>query len=281
MTKYKVRISIDEEKFFWVIIENKKVINRYTTREELVKITTKVYYYNETNICDRCREENNITDKSILYPGNARKFEIDKKIICYCERHSGIYRQKLPNSTDNLKKQLADCRTGNLDPNSNNAKGNNFEDLTFIWLGAKRLSVEYDKYSRLPFDHSHIPNGVSIKIGDKLVDLSGKIPQTKGKFYDSVNRYWILSLTNERSKIFDYIILYCVSKDGKYIERIYIVPKIEIINSNYVKIVKNPVHFCPTNRKRYSYIPWYEQYRIIDKETIKMVNEIWQKIINE
>ena len=71
MTKYKVRISIDEENFIWIIVENGKVINRDACREELVKIRTKENFYNMTNICPICRKENNITDKSILYPKNA------------------------------------------------------------------------------------------------------------------------------------------------------------------------------------------------------------------
>lgn len=73
MVKYKVRISIDGDNFFWVIIENRKVINRNATREDLVKITTKTRFYNKTNICPVCRKENNITDNSILYPNNARR----------------------------------------------------------------------------------------------------------------------------------------------------------------------------------------------------------------
>ena len=72
MTKHKIHVSIDEQNFFWIIVENGKVINKNASKEDLNKITTKVYQYNKTNICPRCREEKKdgkeLTDNSILYP---------------------------------------------------------------------------------------------------------------------------------------------------------------------------------------------------------------------
>lgn len=72
------------------------------------------------------------------------------------------------------------------------------------------------------------------------------------------------------------MILYCLSKDRKYIERIYIIPKDEITKRSSIGIVKNP-----TDRWGNSITPWYEQYRIKDEKTIKNVNDIWKEIIGE
>lgn len=76
MSKYRLSVSFDETNFFWIIIENGKIISRNPTKEDLMG--TKLKSYNKTNICSVCIEENKnngkeLTDKSILYPGNARK----------------------------------------------------------------------------------------------------------------------------------------------------------------------------------------------------------------
>ena len=149
--------------------------------------------YNDTNTCDRCKEKDITT---ILYPGNALK-EYNKEgnwtgnWLCHKCWYAIDYKHR-PDSTNNVIKSLANCRTGNVNPDSAQAKGNNFEELSFRWLGAKRLSIIYDKYSQLSLDHLHIPNGVLIKIGDKFVDLSNKIPQTMGKLYSSKYGRWQL-----------------------------------------------------------------------------------------
>ncbi len=114
MTKYRISVSFDKENFFWVVVDQGRFI-RNPTKEDL--IGTKLKSYNKTNICDRCREQNNITDKSILYPGSVC-IEKDKDgniIGCDCRNCWGKYD---PNSTNNKKKLETDCRNKNLDPNS-------------------------------------------------------------------------------------------------------------------------------------------------------------------
>lgn len=120
MTKYKISLSLDEKNYFWIVVDN-GILIRYPTKEDLKR--TKLLTYNKTNICPICRKENNITDKSILYPKNTRKFNIGGELIWYCERHSGIYRQKLPNSGHNIIKLMAKCRTGSLGIESTVGKG--------------------------------------------------------------------------------------------------------------------------------------------------------------
>lgn len=282
MTKYKVQISIDGENFFYVIIENGKVINRDTTREELVNITTREYCYNKTNICPRCREENNITDKGILYPGNAvkgyKKGSWKGKWLCtkcYMRDYNKEYR-----GYENILKPLANRRTGNL-RDLNNILGDDCEKLTDIVFGTKRLSVLYDNYE-LPLDHTPIPEGVSLVIGGELVDLSGKILQTKGGLLTNLSSYkniegeikyykgWSFDVHRERYKEFDYEICYCTNKDGMLIEMIYIFIKEEIIKHPTIRITK-----IPTNRQ-WSISPWYEKCRV--EEILGQVNKTWKQI---
>lgn len=62
-----------------------------------------------------------------------------------------------------------------------------------------------------------------ITIGGKLVDLSGKIPLTRGRHYDSNGKRWdATSIERDWHKKFDILIFYCVSKDGGNRENIYI-----------------------------------------------------------
>lgn len=276
----KVHVSIDRKNYFWIIVDNGKIFKN-PKKDDL--IMAKEYSYNKTNICDICREEKEIldielTDKSVLYPQNARH-NVDKNgniMDTYvCNRHWSVnYSRYSSNSGNNIKKLLRGCRTGNLDSNSNHAKGNNFEELTSRWLGAKRLSVEYNKYSRMVLDHLPILDRVIINIGNKLVDLSGKIPQTKGRFYNNVELCWNSYWKNEQGKIFDVLIFYCMNKNGNDIERIYIFPVEEIEKRPGARIVK----FFQKNSKT---LYWYEQYRIIDKEIIEKVNGIYKQILIE
>jgi len=231
--------------------------------------------YNRTNTCDRCREENIIT---VLIPGKAcreynKKGNWTGKWICH-DCYNKDYQKNNSNSQNNIRKSLTDRRTGNLDPNSSQAKGDFFEDLTSLWLGVKRLSVEYDKYSMLPLDHSTIPDNTFVNISGILCDLSGKIPQTKGRLFDMIYGYWNQNVTSEHGKLYDYLIFYCVSNDGKHIERVYIIPKEDVTKRTCIGIVK-----IPKGRWGNVIIPWYKKYRITDEEAIKKVNDIWKEII--
>ena len=258
MTKYKISISIDEQNSFWIVVNNGNIINN-PTKEDLIGAKPK--YYNKTNICPRCRKENNITIKSILYPGNSRR-DTDKegkKIEEWvCSRHGlNHYNKYDSNGQNNMRKSLADRRTGNLnDPD--NVFGYKCEELTCRWRGIKNLNKEYDNYHS-PIDHSIDPELGKIQTkGAKLITLR----------YDKLKYdIWSITLRNDYTKEFDHIILYCVSKDGRLIERIYIIPKKEILIRTGMAIYKNAIG------------GWYKKYRIIDENIIKLVNDIWQDII--
>jgi len=265
MTEYYKSYRIIDGKPRWVIVDNTgNIINRNPSKEELKGLEKEKYKsqktnslnYNKTNTCDRCRDKDIKTE---LHPGNARR-ELNKEGDWtgrwLCPKCKADYYNNLPDSSNNIKKSLRYHRTENLDKNSGHAKGDDFEELTHRWKGVKILGKENDCYNG-PLDHS--------------IDSEGKRPQTKGRWYDSRNRYWHFgSIEREWEKEFDYEICYCASRDGKIIERIYIIPKKEIKDKRKsISIYKNPSR-CE---------PWYEQYRITDEETIKKVNDIWKKII--
>ncbi len=210
--------------------------------------------YNKLNICDECKT------KKLSSSDANREYDYTKGIYTgrwLCDRCWGRYRQKNdPNSRNNIIKIIGDRRSGNLNPNSTQAKGDLFEELTCKWRGVDNLNKENDNYSNgTPIDHSS--------------DTEGKIIQTRGKLYDYINRCWLFGgLEREWKKEFDYIICYCTSKDGKYIERIYIFLKKEVIK-----------RAIDSNGRLYKY-GWYEKYRVKDLDVLRKVNEIFYKLID-
>lgn len=164
-----------------------------------------------------------MTDKSILYPGNVLH-DTDKngkKVNEWvCSIHGLKHRNKYnPNGNYNLKKLLGNRRTHNQHPDDRNAFGDDCQECTCLWLGTNDLNKKNDNYTiGTPVDHSPIKN-ISIEIGGKLINLYGKIPQTKGRYYDAIYRRWDVSrLENELYKDFDILIFYCINRDEK-IER--------------------------------------------------------------
>ena len=270
MTKYRVYVKISEQNRFWVVAEDGRLIKKMIniTRENIIE--TKSISYNDTNICPECRKENNITDKSILFPQNARRKTDEKGNKTeewLCRRHGyNSYSRNDPISHHNMIKLLTGRRTGNLtDPKT--IFSDKCQKVSCIWFGVKDLNKELDNYTT-PIDHSPIPKGVFIEIGGKLVDLSGKIPQTKGinfKTYIGKEGGWeVTCLERERNKKFDITIVYCISEDRKTIERIYIFHKEAMLNKT-IAIVKNPKY---GNQ-------WYNSYMVTDKKELDNVNKIW------
>lgn len=76
------------------------------------------------------------------------------------------------NSRDNIKKSLADHRTGQLkDPG--NIFAEDCQKLTCELFGVDDLNKRLDRYNT-PYDHSRIPKEISIEIGGKSTYLPGK-----------------------------------------------------------------------------------------------------------
>lgn len=243
MSKYKINVSIDEKNYFWIIVQDGRIINKNPTKEELRRIS-KIVNYNTTNICSECRRQNNITDSSILFPKNAESTANGEWL---CPKHRST---KDPYSRNNIIKNLADCRTGNLyDPS--NIFGHNCEELTARWRKIKRLSIEKDNYG-LPLDHS--------------IDPELGIIETKGRHFDVYQKRWYVAIKiSEYEKEYDNMILWCAHEDKDTIEKGYIIPKFEINKRTGIGIRRYPFGY-------------YEQYRIKDEETIKKANDIWRDI---
>jgi hypothetical protein len=158
-----------------------------------------------------------------------------------------------------VKKFLASCRTGNQDPNSSNAKGDNILELACKFYELENLNKKYNNYT------------TSIDCYDPK---TGLYHQIQGRNYNSRDGLWFFgNFENEWGKKFENMICICKSKDGKIIERIYKFPKKEIENRTGITIIKNPT----PSRGPY----WYEQYRVTEEETIKKVNEIWKEILKK
>lgn len=227
-----------------------------------IKGRKRVEAYNNTNTCDRCRETSLIPTKAIREydeKGNWTGKWICNK--CYMKDT-----RKKHDSYENIIKQMRPCRTGDLDPNSNNAKGNNFQELTCIWRSIVSTIPVEDLNKKLDCYNTSIDHSLDSELG---------IIQTKGRFYNSKYSSWSHSFNNLHDAVangfdFDHLIFYCANKDGKIIERIYIFPTEEVLKRISISIVKNPLRG----------IQWYEHYRVKDEETIKRVNEIWKEIIN-
>lgn len=263
MAKYRISVSFDEKNFFWIVVYNGKII-RNPTEEDLEG--TKLKIYNKTNICPRCREEKErdgkeLINEGILHPKNALQ-EIDKNGKntgeWVCKLHYSRSYNHCPNSTNSLIKSLRDRRTGNLDPDCNSAKGDGGEDLLCEWKGYTNLNKKYDNYT------------FRIDCFDEETKL---YYQAKVAWYNRVNRLWSQNFIDEHKSIgegfrFNTVYIFCISRDGKVVERIYEIPEDEVIKRKSISIYKNPSKG----------IRWYEQYRAKDEEELKKVNEIWKRI---
>lgn len=220
--------------------------------------------YNRTNTCDKIKEDGTLCRREFF--GDAYR-EKNKNgdwtgnwicVNCYKKEFN-----KRADSFNGICKSLRDRRTNNIKSWTSNYKGDKFQDLTCLWRSIDDLNEKNDNY-KSPVDHSR--------------DTILGIVQTKGKFYNSYNQCWTTHLGSEQNAIrkgieFDNLIFYCASKDGKFIERLYIIPKKEIIKRISIYITKNP-----KDRWGNPIIPWYEQYRINEEKELKIVNEIWRKI---
>lgn len=264
MVKNRISVSIDGENFFLVVIYNERVI-RNPTKED--RIGTKPKCYNETNICSRCREEyeregKELTDKSILYPGNAYREYNEKGNWTrnwLCERHNSINRQKLYNSQHNIDKSLRDHRIGNLDPYSETAKGKRSQELACILYGWENLNEKYDNYIT-PIDCYDPKTGLYHQIG--------------GRYYNSIYKWWgFTGFEREWRKTFVTMVCFCFSEDGKTVERIYKFPDDVIKNQKSISIFK-----FDSKGNIYNY-GWYNKYRCTDEEELKKANYIYRKIL--
>lgn len=233
----------------WICKQCYETYQRYKSYEKPDK------KYNETNTCDNTKDDGTKCREKLI-PKNAYK-EKDKnenwtgRWLCK-KCYSLNYDRKRDRKKEYRERYISDRRSRNLNQDTNSGKGDLCQILTCKWRGIKDLNVEDDNYNS-PIDHSR--------------DHELGIVQTECATYSSIYRYWHQNWEREHNKEFDYLIFYCINKEGKIIERIYIFPKEEIIKRKSVGIYK------------YSMKGWYEKYRVKDENMLRKVNEIFQELI--
>ena len=222
--------------------------------------------YNETGTCDNCRE---LGINTKLLPGKAvREKDVSGNytgrwlcIKCYGKIHYHNFYKYNPNNQWNSLKKIVNCRTGNLDPSCSTAKGKKSQKLACKLYGWIDLNEENDNY-KVPID-CYDPK-------------TGFYHQVQGHNYNSLEGLWPFThFDREWKKKYEDMVCFCLSKDGKIVERIYIFPKEEIDKRTIIGVYKTS-----TDRWGNKKIHWYEQYRVKDEEELKRANSIWKAIVS-
>lgn len=220
-------------------------------------------YYNRTNTCYRCGINFNLTPQPYREYNKERNWT-GKWICLSCWKTNDYVKRQ--DSYYGVARALAKRRIGSLNSNSEQAKGDLFQELNCRWrstistIPVEDLNKKLDRYT------TRIDSSRDSELG---------ILQVQGRFFSNLigaNGGWSFGhFEREWDKEFDNMICYCASKDGKYIERIYIFLADEIIGRTSAAIVRNPSKGTQ----------WYDKYRITDEEIINKVNDIWQQILKE
>lgn len=235
---YKSHRIIDGKPKLVIVDENGNIVNKNPSKEQLrltskddkiyfKKSVTRRVYYNKTNTCDRIKDNGHRCGNELIPTHAYQKY--DKEGNWTGEWICRNCRQK----------ELADCRNNNLDPRSAHGIGFICEQITCKTRGVDNLNILYDNFNT-PIDHNRDP-----ELG---------IIQTKGAIYNASNRDWCIYVKREQEKEFNYMIVICMSKDMKNVERVYIFPKKEILKRNSIRIYKN------SSRGTY-----YEKYKVDEK----------------
>lgn len=149
-----------------------------------------------------------------------------------CIRHYNMnYRMRHKDDMDKTKKELRNCRNGQLDPHSNTGKGFIFEQIVCKTLGIRNCNIELDNWN------SHTD-----------IDKHEKYGYISAKGANVRLGEW--SFSNIDAGIFDTLILICMSSD-KNVERVYAIPVTEAKKRSSVCVRLNPSRGA-----------WYEKYRI-------------------
>lgn len=177
-----------------------------------------------------------------------------QKTVCTKYLCEHCYKIHDPKSINNLFKLITNSRTGNQNINSARWLGDMSQKLACMLYGWEDLNKKYDNY-RTPIDC--------------FDPKTGLYHQVQGHCYSSIYRRWMVNhFEREYGKKYENMVCFCFDKYVKTIERIYKFPDNIVKNKNSVTIIKNP---------SIGY-PWYEEYRITDKEELKRANDIWSDI---
>lgn len=221
--------------------------------------TRKKLGYVKGDICYRCKEDNNVTNDSILCPGKTYREKDENwkdtgNYVCY--KHWRKYYDKYCSySSCSMTRSVTNCRTNNQKLNSNQEKGDISLELACILYGWEDLNKKYNNF-RTPID-CYDPK-------------TGLYHQVRGRRYDSTYKLWNTGpLEREWIKKYEDMVLICQSGDGKKVEEMYIIPHIEIKKRKNISIVKNPTDCAGS-----SIISWYRKYRITNEDELKKANKI-------
>lgn len=279
----RINASYDEKNFFWVIYDSRtKTLIQNPSEEELKG--TKLVEYNPTNICPLCREyckkqKIDLTYKNILYPKNVgrdvnEEGERIEKWVCFNHAKNN-YEKYNTGSTRNIIKMMTERRMGTLDYDRQ-MLADNSQYLTCELFGVDDLNKKNNNYNS-PYDHNKISNHLLININNNIVDLCGKIPQSKVATFSrdiGVNGgYHFGFQKKEYLKRFDITILWCISEDRSHVEELYTFSKDDIFNTEKemrksITIVKNPTKVYKN----------YEKYKVTDQFFIDRANDLWKNL---
>lgn len=204
--------------------------------------------YNETNVCDRCGRNFEELERSGKFPIK----EYDEKGNWTGKWDCHSCREKYdPNSSHNVLKSMANCRTGNQNPNHSGTKGDKDLDIVCELYGYINLNKRYDKYN------------TDI---DCLDEKTGLLYQVQGRLYKAVYRCWTFGdFEIEWMKEYEDMICICKSRYGNRIERIYRFPLWIIIGRKGITIYNNDNEH------------WYDQYIVKDSEELRRANDILKR----
>lgn len=136
------------------------------------------------------------------------------------------------------QKANAKCRNKELSKDSTLGKGFIGEQIWCKVRGVKNCNIEMDNFT---YKHDHSPDKeygiVNTKIATKI---------SRSKHSDR----WSFDTKGE----YDNVVLFCMDKERKNVERAYIIPKEVLENRRIVDIVQSSTKYS-----------WYEKYRVNEK----------------
>lgn len=273
MSEYKQKRIVDSKPRYVILDGEGLVIDKNPSKERLNQVLIWNFKHNETGICPRCREENTVTEKSIL-DGNACK-ERDKygkktgRFVC--ENHwKKDYEKYNPDSSRNARKSVANCRTDNENQDHSSTKGNEDIELACKLYGYIDLNKKYNNHIT-PVDCQDPITGLLYQIRGKTLGIISRYTTVSGKekYYEGWD---FTDLGDEWYKDYEAMIFICRSKDRKIIEEIYKIP---------FKNIKEKIKRIGIYKNVSKWIPWYGKFRIKDEEEIRKANDILQRILEE
>ena len=208
-------------------------------------------YVKKIRICCICESHDTYIDPrgcEIWFKHKCQK-EMCTRYLC-----KNCYDKYDSTSWNNVRKSLANCRTDNLAYNKH-VFGDNVLELACILYGWEDLNKKYDSRT------------TPIDCYDPKTDL---YHQVQGRHYNNIEGYWpFTTFEKEWKKKFKSIVCFCISEDGKIVERIYKFPENIAKDKGSATIVKN------SSRRS----GWYEKYREKNEDELKNANDIWISII--